>query len=174
MAPPEAHRRFWHSTVVLVLFLISQGNLARILSPLHPSFMEMQFAFTPARFFQILAEWGAEGVARYRHHFAFDLLHPLIFAALGWVAVQTSPVFGGLEPKRERLFRWLLPVAAGFDYLENSCQLKLLSVQHGTADWLVPVSATCTTVKWSLAAIFTAVFIRQLFAFAGKRSTPPA
>ena len=151
-------RRFWPSAVVLLVFLVSQGNMARIIGPLDPSFLAMQFAFTPTRFDEILAAWGPEGVARYRSHFVYDLVHPLIFGALGWMAVKTSPVFDGLSAAKERLFRWMLPVAAGLDYIENTCQLKLLSWPLGTADWLVPVSATCASIKWALAVSFTIVF----------------
>ena len=156
---PESPRRFWPSMTMLVLFLISQGNLARIIRPLDPSFMEMQFAFSPARYVEILRAWGPEGVARYQSHFVFDLLHPLTFAALGWVAVRTSPVFGGLTVNRERMYRWLLPVAAGLDYVENTCQLKLLSVPPGTVDWLIPTSATCASIKWGLSGVFAVVVV---------------
>ena len=145
--------------VVLVLFLVSQGNLARIIGPLDPSFMRMQFAFSPTRYAEILTAWGPVGVERYRSHFLFDLLHPLIFGALGWVAVRTSPVFEGLSIRWERILSWLLPVAAGLDYIENTCQLKLLSVPPGTVDWLIPTSATCASIKWMLAGLLTLTFV---------------
>ena len=154
--------------VILVLFLISQGNLARIIGPLEPSFIAMQFAFTPERYAEILTAWGSEGVARYQSHFVFDLLHPLIFGALGWVAVQTSPIFGGLSVNRERVYRWLLPVAAGLDYVENTCQLKLLSVPFGTTDWLIPTSATCASIKWALAGVFCVVAIWHAAGYFGE------
>ena len=156
---PPSLRRFWPSTVVLVLFLVSQGNLARIIGPLDPSFLAMQFAFSPTRYAEILAAWGPVGIERYRSHFTFDLMHPLIFAAVGWVAARTSPVFEGLSPRAEKTFSWLLPVAAGLDYIENTCQLKLLSVPPGTGEWLIPTSATCATIKWLLAALFTLTFV---------------
>ncbi len=145
--------------VVLVLFLVSQGNLARIIGPLAPSFMQMQFAFSPTRYAEILAAWGPVGIERYRSHFLFDLLHPLIFGALGWVAVRTSPVFEGLSTRGERILSWLLPVAAGLDYIENTCQLKLLSSPPGTVDWLIPTSATCASIKWMLAGLLTLTFV---------------
>jgi hypothetical protein len=156
--------------VMLVLFLVSQGNLARIIGPLAPSFMAMQFAFSPSRYAEILAAWGPEGIVRYRSHFAFDLIHPLIFAALGWVAVRTLPVFEGLSPRGERILSWLLPVAAGLDYVENSCQLKLLSVPPGTVDWMIPTSATCATIKWILAGLFTLTFVWRLVVWVVRRS----
>lgn len=145
--------------VWLVLFLVSQGNLARIIGPLDPSFMEMQFAFSPSRYMEILAAWGPVGIERYRSHFLFDLLHPLIFGALGWVVVRTSPVFEGLSPRGERILSWLLPLAAGLDYIENTCQLKLLSVPPGTVDWLIPTSAICASTKWMLASLLTLTFV---------------
>ena len=168
-ASSPSPRQFWPSTAMLVLFLVSQGNMARIIGPLDPSFFAMQYAFTPARFNEILAAWGPEGIARYRSHFAYDLVHPLIFGALGWVAVKTSPVFGGLSETSERLLRWLLPIAAGFDYVENTCQLKLLSWPRGTAEWLVPMSATCASIKWCLAGIFVIAFVGRAFVWASRR-----
>lgn len=155
---------------MLVLFLVSQGNLARIIGPLDPSFMTMQFAFSPTRYAEIRAAWGPQGIERYRSHFAFDLIHPLIFAALGWVAVRTLPVFGGLSPRRERILSWLLPVAAGFDYIENSCQLRLLSFPLGAANWMIPTSAICATIKWGLVVVFTLMFTWQLFTWTIGRS----
>ena len=167
LADSSSHspRRFWPSTVMLLLFLVSQGNMARIVGPLDPSFFAMQFAFTPTRFSAILAAWGPEGVARYRSHFVYDLVHPLLFGALGWVAVKTSPVFDGLSASKERLYRWMLPLAAGLDYIENTCQLKLLSWPPGTVDWLVPLSATCATLKWCMAAAFVVAFVERVIAW---------
>lgn len=162
-------RRLWPSTLMLILFLVSQWNLGRFIGALQPNFLVMQFAFTPARFAAILQAWGPEGVALYRAHFAYDLIHPLIFGALGWVAVKTSPVFEGLSPRQESLCRWMLPVAAGFDYIENTCQLRLLALSAGTADWLVPLSATCASIKWALALGFTVVFVRRLIVWAFNR-----
>jgi len=159
---------------MLILFLISQGNLARIIGPLDPSFFAMQFAFTPSRFAKILAAWGPDGVARYRSHFAYDLIHPLIFGPLGWVAVKTSPFVDGLSIPTERVLRWLLPIAAGFDYIENSCQLRLLSLPLGTADFLIPVSACCASIKWSLALVFVGGFIWRVFAWTFHNPTRPA
>jgi hypothetical protein len=155
-------RRFWPSLAMGLLFLISQGNLARIVGSLDPGFLTMQFAFSPSRYAEILAAWGPEGIERYRSHFAYDLIHPLIFSALGWVTVRTSPVCGGLSPRWEKCFSWLLPVAAGFDYIENTCQLKLLSMPLGKVEWLISASATCATIKWLLAGLFTLALVRQL------------
>lgn len=166
---PPSHRRFWPSLVVLVFFLVSQGNLARIIGPLDPSFMAMQFAFSPTRYAEILAAWGPVGIERYRSHFVFDLMHPLIFAALGWIAVRTSPVFEGLSPRRERILSWLLPVAAGLDYIENTCQLKRLSAPPGTGEWLIPTSAACATIKWTLAAMFTLTFVWRFVVWMVRR-----
>ena len=158
-------RSFWPATLLFVLFAISQGNLALILDPLSPNFFAMQFAFTPERYAEILQAWGPEGIARYRSHFAFDLLHPLLFGAFGWVVARTSPLFEGVSPARERLMSWLLPWAAGLDYIENSCQLKLLSIPPGTHDWMIPVSATCATIKWGLAAAFVVGLVWRLIAW---------
>ncbi len=155
----SARRSFWPSTLILVLFLISQGNQALIVGPLSPSFFEMQFTFSPTHFAEILAQWGPTGVERYRSHFVFDLIHPLLFGAFGWVSVRTSPLFSGITGVQERALRWLLPLAAGFDYVENSCQLRLLAVPLGTSDWLVPVSATAATIKWMLASVFVVCLV---------------
>lgn len=155
---------------MLLLFLVSQGNLARIIGPLDPSFMQMQFAFSPTRYAEILAAWGPQGIERYRSHFLFDLFHPLLFAALGWVAVQTSPVFEGLSLRRKRTLTGMLPMAAAFDYIENVCQLKLLSVPPGSADWMIPTSASCASIKWVLAAAFTWMFVWQVFVWISRRS----
>lgn len=54
---PESPRKFWSSMVIL--FLISQGNLTRMIGPLD----QMQFAFSQARYAEILKAWGSEGVA---------------------------------------------------------------------------------------------------------------
>lgn len=163
---PPPLRRWGPATFWTIVFLISQANLMRHLGALDPSFFAMQFTFTQDAYKDILEVWGPGGVEQFREHFQFDLIHPLLFALLGWVTVRTSPLFHGYDNSSWRL---VLPVAAACDYCENLCQLQLLNNwaldPTEIEDRFVLISGVCASVKWMLATAFILVLLKQLITY---------
>lgn len=165
-------RRWGPATFWTIVFLISQANLMRYLGSLDPSFFAMQFTFTKDACKDILDAWGPGGVELYREHFQFDLIHPLLFALLGWVTVRTSPLFQGYDNSSWRL---VLPVAAACDYCEDLCQLQLLNNwaldPTEIEDRFVLISGVCASVKWILATAFILVLLKQIITY--RRTNSP-
>lgn len=154
-------RRWPILTLVTLAFILSQGNLLRILGPLEPSIFALQLAFTPESFAAVLTRWGGAGIARYRAHFAFDLLHPFVYAAFGVAWVRRSALFASPAGMRMPL-AWALPIAGLCDLVENALHWAMI---HGTltmAPVPIAISATVSSVKWGLALIFALAMGRGL------------
>lgn len=154
-------------------YLVSQANLARLLGPLEPSIFALQLAFTPGQFWAVVGQWGAAGVARYQAHFGYDFVHPFIYAWLGYVWVRRTPLFARLGRRGAGFFALALPVAGACDLLENLLHLHLLGLAPGSGGALVTLAAFASSIKWSLALLFTLVLLACL-GLAGWRRARPA
>ena len=138
------------------------AGLALWLAPLQPGIVALQLAFTPARFQDVLAHWGAAGVARYRAHFPFDFLLLALYGALGWRWVRRSPAFAVLAPAWRRRVAALVPLAAAFDAGENALHLALTApaTLAATPDLpLVIAAAMCASGKWLLLTGFVVALL---------------
>lgn len=144
-----------------LLFIASQANLAYLLLPLQPSIFSLQLTFVPETFWSILNAWGNAGLASYRSHFAFDMVHPFIYGAFGYLLVSRTALFPVAQPGPRRFFQLALPLAGSFDLLENFSQLYLLNLPTGTPSWLIPFSASCSSIKWGLALVFAVAVARK-------------
>ena len=144
----------WALTLAVVLV---QAWLLWQLAPLEPSVVALQLAFSPARFWQILAGWQAPGVALFREHFVLDHPYTLLYAAWGALVAWRSRLCLGLSARRRWWLAGLLPLAAVADLAENACHLWLLAHGPGVRDGLVPVASTVSALKWALLAAFAAV-----------------
>lgn len=159
------------SRLVFLLALatvLSQANLGHVLGPLTPNIVAVQLTFDSQAFWQAMAQWGPEGIQRFRATtLPWDMLHPFIYGAFGHVLVTRSKLFQCPRPDRRAWLAWALPVAGACDLGENFCALYLLSLPWGTPSALVPVSATFSALKWGLAAGFAVLVpglaIRRLF-----------
>lgn len=137
-----------------IAFVTSQANLVSILLPLQPSVFALQLAFTARDFWHVVELWGDAGLAIYRSHFVFDNLHPFIYGVFGYCLIARTSLFPRTHTVLRRLLLLALPIAGAFDLGENAGHLHLLSHQPGTADFLIPLAATCSAIKWSLACLF--------------------
>jgi protein-S-isoprenylcysteine O-methyltransferase Ste14 len=133
-----------------VLTALSQFHLLLWLLPLEPSVLQLQLAFSATAFWQVLAQWGAEGTALYAGHFALDQVRSLLFAAWGALMVSSSGLFDGLLPHRRWTLAAWLPAAAVLNLLENGAHLHLLAQAPGSGDILVPLVGTVSLLKWLL------------------------
>jgi len=144
-----------------LLFIASQVAIAAILLPLHPSIFSIQFSFTPESFWHILDLWGSSGLAAYRAHFPLDFVHPFLYGVLGVLLTTKTSLFTSVRTLAYRIALWSLPVAGIFDLFENVGRLYLLGQPHGSRSILIPATATCSSLKWALALLFTLTVASQ-------------
>lgn len=137
-------------------FVVSQVHLIWMLAPLEPNLLVLQLAFSAEDYWRILGLWGTSGVAIYRAHFAWDAIHPFIYGALGYFLVANTRLFAATRPGLRRTMLFALPLAGALDLVENTAQLFLLAQPPGTAAAVVALSASCSALKWGLAAFFAA------------------
>lgn len=143
-----------------LLFVLSQANLGYVLGPLSPNIIAVQLTFDSQVFWQAMAQWGPEGMARLRATLLpWDMLHPFIYAATGYLLVMHSFLFAGIRPAWRGAFAWTLAIAGACDQIENACALYLLSLPFGTPSLLIPVSATFSFLKWVLAVGFALLLL---------------
>lgn len=146
-----------------LLFVASQANLLIMLAPLHPSIFSLQLAFTPDAFWHVVDLWGASGLAVYRAHFRFDNLHPFIYGVFGFLLVSKTALFSHMRPWSYHVIRLLLPIAGLFDLIENTAHIYLLAHARGFQSAIVPLSGTCSLLKWVLASLFASLVTIQVF-----------
>lgn len=150
-----SRRDRWIVLFCSLLYIASQANIALMTLPLTPDVLAFQLTFSPAAFWSIIDAWGPSGVALYRAHMPFDMLHPFIYGMLGVLTVNRTPLFAPFSPKTRRFFRLALPVAGSLDVAENCCHLYLLALGHAAGAWIIPFSGSCSAIKWALASVFT-------------------
>jgi len=170
-AVPRASRAL--VALATLAFALSQANLARLLAPLDPSIFALQLAFTPEAFWRVVDAWGPAGVAVYRAHFAFDNLHPFLYGAFGYLAVSRTRLFSRPAGRLYHGALLALPVAGLCDLIENAIHLWLLAHAHGTGGLLVPLSGTCSLLKWGLALFFTLALAGRLLVVLTRPATRP-
>ncbi|NGP08366.1 hypothetical protein G6038_23395 [Rhodococcus sp. 14C212] len=148
MAWTASDRRLLAAAAV---FALSQANIARVLGPATSAVGRIQTAFSAATYRTVLDGLDADTVLRYRRHYYWDMVHPLIFA----IALQTGArSLAEHRPVPARIRRVLAvapAVAAAADYGENVAGLYLLDHRDHIADPTVRAATTVSTVKWVLA-----------------------
>ena len=133
------------------------------LSPLQPNVLALQFTFTPQSFQAVLDAWQPEGVFRYRVHLPVDYGLLVCYGAFGYVLATRTLVFAASSPLARAWGRWLMPLAALSDAVENALHGYLTS--HGGVQ-PAPVfyaAAGCSSVlKWALLALFLVSVVMAL------------
>ncbi len=155
--------------LITIAFVASQGNLLRIIGPLEPSILALQLAFTPEAFARVVTAWGPVGLARYRAHFLFDFVHPLVYAGFGWIWVSCTALFAWVRPSIQRALRLALPIAGLCDLLENVLHWRLLDRLPEIAATPVFLSACLSSLKWSLAVFFAFAMSLSLYRWLRRR-----
>jgi hypothetical protein len=133
----------WACALLTVSLLL---GLALYLAPLEPNVLALQLTFTPRAFGQIVHTWTPEALGRYRAHFPADFALLLSYAGLGF-SLATRLAFASGPPSPAR---WLLPLAAGCDALENLLHLWLTEVPRLEIFWPYPLAGALSTLKWFL------------------------
>jgi len=148
-----------------LLGLLSLGlfaGLAAYLSPLKPSILELQFAFTPRAFGAVIHQWSAEDLQRYRAHLPVDFLLLLTYGAFGVVVVRTVGSFKLESTRLRHLSAAALPTAAACDAGENLLHYWLTEAPRFGVGYVYVVSASLSLVKWLLLIAFGLLVARTL------------
>jgi hypothetical protein len=129
-----------------------------------PGVVELELAFSEARFDDIVERWAEAGTLEVqRRNLRIDLLFPfaysfLLFGLLGAVIAPSETRPGrGLS-----LLLWLPFIAGLLDWLENGLLLFLLGPGGDRAHGLIVLSSTIAAVKWILLAVSAAAIILAL------------
>jgi hypothetical protein len=142
-------------------FVLSQAHLAYVLGALSPNLVAVQLTFDDQAFWSAMAQWGPQGMARLRASmWPWDMLHPFIYAGLGYLLVMHTRLFRGATTPWRGVLAWMLMLAGVCDLGENVCELSLLALPFGTPSDLIPLSAGLSLIKWGLAGIFTVFILR--------------
>lgn len=147
------HRHRWVLAFTL-LAALSQAHLLWLVAPLSPNILAMQLAPDSATYWAIRDAWGPGGLALYRQHFNWDLAHPLIYGAFGYLLAARTPIAPGTA-WWQRATRGMLPLAAALDLLENATHLHLLTLPAQTVTPWVAVATALAASKWLLVLLFT-------------------
>ncbi len=149
--------------LLLLLFL----GLAWYLLPLNPGVLELQFAFTPRAFGQIIHAWSAEHLARYRTHLPADVVLLLVYGAFGYLLATRTSALSTLSPGARRLASLCMPLAAAFDAVENGFHWWLTAAPRFGVPLVYALSATSASLKWALLLLFG---ITLVYAQAARRT----
>ena len=141
--------------VTALLFLAMAMHAA----PLHPPIPAIQFTYSEGAFHAVLAQWQADGVARFARHFAIDFPFLVSYGLFGYLfAVHW---LRGAE--RSAFFRsaavWGLPAAALMDAAENLFHLYFIHASAAVPAPLYFVAGLVATLKWLLIAVFVVAVI---------------
>lgn len=144
----------WLTGLASVALLVSQVHLALIVGMRRPNIICLQLSFSAERYWGILSAWGADGLRAYREHFAADALHLCVYALFGYIVATRGGLFPQSAGRAAGRLAALLPLAALFDVAENLLQLRLLAGPFGAESMLIPMSASCSLLKWGLVIFF--------------------
>nr|WP_296777687.1 hypothetical protein [Rhodococcus sp. (in: high G+C Gram-positive bacteria)] len=133
------------------VFVVSQGNIVRLLGPAGPRVLEIQTAWSARRYRDILAGMDEKTTARFRSHYYPDFVHPAIYAAALRAGATRLGELTPLSPRAKTMLA-LAPVAsAAGDYVENLVGLHLLDHPEHITDTVVRTTTAVSTTKWLLA-----------------------
>lgn len=157
-------------TAVRVAGLASAALLAYLtwfLSALEPGVLALQFAFSPRAFAEVVHQWSAEDLARYRAHLPIDGLLLLSYALFGILVATRTRLFSGGGPAAMRRAAAVLPAAALCDALENLMHWWLTGAPRFGVPWAYALAAGLSSLKWLGLLGFAWLSVRALRRAAG-------
>jgi len=151
------------------LFVASQANIIAQAGPVAADVLRLQFTGSPETFRQILDGWSAEELARYRSHFAWDSIHPLIYGTLFGLWTLVVHRQRTLSSRALRLFLILAIAPSVLDYVENAFHLYLEVNRESITSGALMVATGTATLKWLCAAVVCALLlVTSLRALSGR------
>lgn len=120
-----------------------------------PGIIAFELAGSPGRAREIVETWGAQGTDAARRSLWLDYLFPPTYAAVQ--ALACSSAIDGFAARGRRSLAsaggpiaWAQPVAAGFDFVENTA---LLGVLAGRYERLPRLARRAALVKFALSSL---------------------
>ncbi len=163
-----AHARARAAVVVTGLVSASLfGYLAWDLAPLEPGVLALQFAFSPRAFAEVVHQWSAQDLARYRAHLPIDGLLLVSYALFGVLAATRTRLFAASGPGSVRRAALLLPAAALCDAFENLMHWWLTGAPRFGVPWAYALAAGLSSLKWLGLLGFAWLSVRALRGAAG-------
>lgn len=129
---------------------------------LQPGVTVLQFAWTPRGFGEIVHVWSPGDLARYRLHLPVDSLLLLAYGSFGWLLATRTALFASLPGRVRVAARFVLPLAAVFDAVENALHAWLTEMPRFGMHGLYLLSTTCSALKWALLFGFAALVLWAL------------
>ncbi len=151
------------------LFVASQANIIAHLGPVAADLFSLQLTMSAETFREILEGWSAEELSRYRSHFAWDSVHPLIYGGL--LALWTVVVHRHrpLSPRTLRVFAVLAVTPSVLDYVENGFHIYLEANRSAINTGTVLIAGSAASLKWLCAGLITALLaVTSVQALGGK------
>lgn len=124
--------------------------LAWMLAPLEPGALALQFAATPQAFGRVIHAWTPEQLALYRAHLPLDGVLLFCYGAFGYLLAARSSLFLAWPPAARAAARGCLPLAAGFDAVENLLHAWLTAAPRFGVPLPYLAATLCSTLKWLL------------------------
>jgi hypothetical protein len=152
-------------TVAFLLFFAATEHAAPEGTP---GVVELQLAFSEARFDDIAERWAEAGTLEVqRRNLWIDLLFPFAYSFLLFGLLGAATTHAETRPGRGLILLLSLPFVAGLlDWLENGLLLFVLGPGGDRAHGLIVLSSTVASVKWILLVTsviaITAAFARKV------------
>lgn len=129
-----------------------------------PGVVELELAFSEARFDDIVERWVKAGMLGVqRRNLWIDLLFPVAYSTLLFGLLAAVSVPSGTQPSRGHILLLSLPFVAGLlDWLENGLLLFLLEPGDVHSPLLILLSSTAASVKWILLVVSAAAILLAL------------
>lgn len=135
-----------------LLALLLFAALALFLAPLQPSVLALQFAFTPRAFGEVVHSWTPAMRERFVLHLPLDMVLLVAYGAFGYLLARRQRAMAAA--------RWLLPLAALADAVENGLHAWLVAAPRLGIVWPYGLAATAASLKWLLLLAFVLCAVR--------------
>lgn len=156
-SPRKNPGRLWlYGLISLALF----AAMAIHSAPLTPSIPAIQFTYDEAAFKAVLAQWGPDGIARFRKHFFIDFPFLISYGIFGYRLAKFGLRPGKPGALAKSLLTWALPAAALLDAAENALHLSFIAEGANPMAGAYLLAGLVATGKWVLIAFFVVGFIR--------------
>ncbi|MDG3008915.1 hypothetical protein G4X40_01995 [Rhodococcus sp. D2-41] len=132
-------------------FVISQANIARVLGTAGPKVLKIQTALSARAYNGVLATMDDDEIRRYRSHFGWDMVHPLIYAAALDAGARRLSQSTPMSPALRKVLVTAPWMSAAGDYVENVVGLYLLDHRQHVSDASVRAVSGVSIAKWTLA-----------------------
>lgn len=136
-----------------VLFVISQVNIIVVLGPVGSELFALQTTLSADTFRSILDGWTPDELARYREHFAWDTVHPLLYGGLQLTWALVVHRHGAVSARRLPLLVTLAVLPSVLDYVENAFHLYLEVHRDAIATGPVLAAGLAAGLKWLCAGL---------------------